>query len=64
MFEDGPISEFNVHLCDIANNSFALGKKMSYEKPIRKILGSLPKRFIMKVTTIEEARNIFKMKFN
>lgn len=43
---------------EIENASSALGEKMSEEKLARKILRFLPKRFNMKVTTIEEAQDI------
>src|ERR1044072_3536068 len=46
---------------DIANTSFALGEQISEEKLVRKILRSLPKRFAMKVTAIEEAQDIGSM---
>jgi len=39
----------------------SLGEKLSNEKLVRKILRSLPKRFDMKVTTIEEAQDISSM---
>ena len=55
MNKDESISSFNIRQCDIANTSFVLGEKMSKEKMARKILRSLPKKFHMKVTTIEEA---------
>src|ERR1044072_6281995 len=55
MFEEQTIDEFHMQIRDIANASFALGEKMSEEKLVRKILRSLPKRFSMKVTTMEEA---------
>src|ERR1044072_1532401 len=58
MSEEETIVDFHMHICDIANASFALGEKMSDEKLARKILRSLPKRFAMKVTTIEEAQDI------
>ena len=35
---------------------------MSEEKLVRKILRSFPKKFDMKVTSIEEAQYIFKMR--
>lgn len=54
MVDDKTIIEFNVHLWDITNNSFALGKKISDKKPVRKTLRSLSKRFDIKVTSIEE----------
>lgn len=62
MTEDETISEFNSRLCDLSNESFALGEKMSEEKLVRKVLRSLPKRFIYKVTAIEEAKDISTMK--
>src|ERR1051325_9658223 len=47
-----------MNILEIANTSGALGEKMSEEKLVRKILRSLPKRFAMKVTAIEEAQDI------
>src|ERR1044072_919146 len=61
MGEDQTIAEFHMQIRDIANTSFALGEKMSDEKLVRNILRSLPKRFCMKVTSIEEAQDISKM---
>lgn len=55
MHEDETIYDFNIRICDIANTSFVLGEKMSKEKLSREILRSLPKKFDMKVKTIEEA---------
>ena len=40
----------------------SLGEKISEEKLVRKILRSLPKRFDMKFTTIEEAQDISSLK--
>lgn len=54
MKEDESISDFNIRLRDITNTSFALGEKMYEEKLVWKIPISLPKKFNMKVTTIEE----------
>jgi GTP1/Obg family GTP-binding protein len=58
MKEDESIHEFHLSILDIANSFEALGEKMSDEKLARKILRSLPKRFYMKVTAIEEAQDI------
>ena len=44
--------------------SNALGEKIPEEKLARKMLSSLPKRFDMKVTAIEEAQDIYKMKMD
>ena len=62
MHEDETIGEFNARLCDIANETFMLGEKISEEKLVRKTLRSLPKRFAYKVTTIEEAKDMTAMK--
>ena len=62
MKEDESISDFNGRLCDIANETFALGEKFSEEKVVRKTFRSLPKRFAYKVTAIEEAKHVRRMK--
>ena len=62
MKEDETIHEFHMNILEIANTSGALGEKMSEEKLVRKILRSLPKRFAMKVTAIEEAQDISNLK--
>ena len=62
MEEDENIQEFHMNILDIANAFDSLGEKMPKEKLARKILRSLPKRFDMKVTTIEEAQDISSMK--
>jgi len=62
MKEDENIHEFHMSILEIANASGALGKKMSDEKLVRKILRSLPKRFAMKVTAIEESQDISNMR--
>ncbi|XP_050920158.1 uncharacterized protein LOC127137782 [Lathyrus oleraceus] len=51
-----------MNILDIVNSSNASGEKMSDEKLVRKILGSMPKKFDMKVTTIDEAQDIYNMK--
>jgi len=61
MQEDGTIHDYYMNILDIANSFDSLGEKLSYEKLVRKILKSLPKRFDMKVTTIEEAQDISSM---
>lgn len=62
MNEDESICEFDIRLCDIANTSFSLSEKMSEEKLTRKILRSLPKRFDIKVTSIDEAQDLSSIK--
>ncbi|KAK2363199.1 gag-protease polyprotein [Trifolium repens] len=62
MEDDETISEFNTRVRDIANSCFTLGEKIPEEKLARKILRSLPKRFSMKVTAIEESQDLSTMK--
>jgi len=56
--EDESIQDYHLNILDIANAFESLGEKVSEEKLVRTILRSLPKRFDMKVTAIEEAHNI------
>ncbi|XP_060973956.1 uncharacterized protein LOC133039144 [Cannabis sativa] len=58
MEEDESVAEFHAKLCDISNESYTLGKTYSNSKLVRKVLGVLPRRFMSKVTSIEEMRNI------
>src|ERR1044072_8497901 len=62
MKEDESIFDFHMRVRDLSYSSFSLGEQMSEEKLVRKILRSLPKKFAMKVTTIEEAQDINNMK--
>ncbi|PNX84707.1 gag-protease polyprotein, partial [Trifolium pratense] len=62
MKEDENIHEYHMSIMNIANSSESLGVKMSEEKLVTKILRSLPKRFDMKVTAVEEANDISEMK--
>jgi len=50
-----------MNVLDMANSFDYLGEKLSAEKLVRKILRSLPKKFDMKVTAIEEAQDITNM---
>src|ERR1044072_759737 len=61
MTEEQTIAEFHMQIRDIENTSFALGEKMSDEKLVRTIPISLPKRFAIKVASIEEAQDISNM---
>jgi len=58
MLEDESIQDYRLNIIDIANSFESFGEKISDEKFVRKILRSLPKRFEMKVTAIEEAQDI------
>ncbi|PNX61091.1 gag-protease polyprotein, partial [Trifolium pratense] len=51
-------------LLDYDNQFDALGEKVHEEKLVRKMLRSLPKKFDMKVTAIEEAKDITEMKLD
>ena len=62
MKEEECIHDFHMNILEIANACTALGEKMTDEKLVRKILRSLPKRFDMKVTAIEEAQDICNMR--
>src|ERR1044072_2015896 len=62
MAEYESISDFHMRVRDLANKSLDLGEQISEEKLVRKILRSLPKKFSMKVTAIEEAQDINNMK--
>jgi len=62
MLEDESIQDHHLNILDIANSFESLGEKISDEKLVRQILRSLPKRFDMKVTAIEEAQDISSLK--
>jgi hypothetical protein len=47
---------------NLRNSMASLGKSLSDVKLIRKILRSLPERFKIKVTTIEESKDLEEMK--
>jgi len=61
MKKDETIHDYYMNVLDIANSFDLLGEKLSDEKLVRKILRSLPKRFDMMVTSIEEAQDISSM---
>lgn len=53
--------DFNSHLYDITNESFALGEKISKAKLVKKAFRSLSLRFAYKVTTIKEVNDVDSM---
>lgn len=61
---DDRITKFSVHVHYIANRSFTLREKMSDSKLVRKVMRFPPQRFHVKVTSIEEAKDISNMKLN
>jgi RNA-binding protein YhbY len=62
MMEDKTFREFYSKMSDLRNSMVSLGKAILNVKLIRKILRSLPERFIIKVTTIEESKDLEEMK--
>ncbi|KAA0050148.1 gag-proteinase polyprotein [Cucumis melo var. makuwa] len=64
MNDDETIAKFNVRVLDLANESFTLGEKIAKSKMVQKVLRSLPSRFSMKMTAIEEANDITTMKLD
>jgi hypothetical protein len=62
MLEDETFGEFYSKMSDLRNLIMSLGKPISDVKLIRKILISLIERFRIKVTTIEESKDLEEMK--
>jgi len=62
MSEDETFGEFYFKMSDLRNSMVSLGKAISDVKLIRKILRSLPERFRITVTTIEEIKDLEEMK--
>ena len=61
MEEDESFDEFYAKLKDIVNSAFNLGETIPEPKIVRKVLRSLPKRFHVKITKIEESKDIDKI---
>jgi uncharacterized protein YjaG (DUF416 family) len=62
MLEDGTFEEFYTEMSNLRNSMVSLGKTVSDVKLIQKILRSLLEHFRIKVTTIEESKDLEKMK--
>jgi hypothetical protein len=60
--EDETLGEFYFKMSYLRNSMVSLGKTVSDVKLIRKILRSLLKHFRIKVTTIEESKDLEEMK--
>ena len=58
MEEDESFDEFYAKLKDIINSAFNLGETIPEPKVVRKVFRSLPERFHVKITTIEESKDI------
>ncbi|KAA0053604.1 gag-pol polyprotein [Cucumis melo var. makuwa] len=64
MTEDELVSDYNKRVLENANESLLLGEKIPDFKIVRKVLRSLPRKFDMKVTVIEEAHDITTLKLD
>jgi hypothetical protein len=62
MLEEETFGEFYSKMSDLRNSMVSLGKPISDVKLIQKILRSLLERFRIKVTTIEENKDLEEMK--
>jgi hypothetical protein len=62
MLEEKTFGEFYTKISDLRNSMVSLGKQISDVNLIRKILRSLPEHFRIKVTTIEESKDLEEMK--
>jgi hypothetical protein len=58
MLENETFGEFYTKINDLRNSIVSLGKKVFDAKLIKKILRSLPKRFRINVTSIEESKDL------
>ena len=61
MKEDESFDEFYAKLKDIVNLAFNLGEIILEPKIVRNVLRSLPKRFHVKITAIDESKDIDKI---
>ncbi|KAA0037652.1 gag-proteinase polyprotein [Cucumis melo var. makuwa] len=64
MTEDETVSEYNERVLKITNDSLVLGEKIPKSKIVLKVLRSLPRKFDMKVTAIEEGQDITTLKLD
>ncbi|CAM8957232.1 unnamed protein product [Rhodiola kirilowii] len=62
MKEEETVPEYNARVLDLSNEAAALGKLIDEERMASKVLRSLPPRFAIKVTAIEEVQNIATLK--
>ena len=61
MEDDESFDEFYAKLKDIVNSAFNLGETIPKPKIVRKVLRSLPERFHVEITAIEESKDIDKI---
>ncbi|CAM8959835.1 unnamed protein product [Rhodiola kirilowii] len=64
MKESETITQYNTRVLELANEASAIGKPIDEERLASKVLRSLPSRFAMKVTAIEEMHDIAKLKLD
>ncbi|CAM8902874.1 unnamed protein product [Rhodiola kirilowii] len=64
MKESESIAEYNTRVLELSNEASALGKSIDEDRLVSKVLRSLPLRFAMKVTAIEEMHDISKLKLD
>jgi hypothetical protein len=64
MREDESVHDFHMTILDYVNTFDSLGEKLPEERMVRKMLRSLPKKFDMKVTAIEEFRDLSDIKLD
>jgi hypothetical protein len=62
MLDNETFGEFYTRINDLRNSMVSLGKRVSDVKLIKKILRFLPERFRIKVTAIEESKDLDSMK--
>ena len=61
MEEDESFDEFYAKLKDIVNSAFNPGETIPKPKIVKKVLRSLPERFHVKITVVEESKDIDKI---
>ncbi|CAM8934298.1 unnamed protein product [Rhodiola kirilowii] len=64
MKDSETIPEFYARVLDLSNKAATLGKPIDGERMANKVLRSLPPRFAMKVTAIEEMHDISTLKLD
>ncbi|KAK5785791.1 hypothetical protein PVK06_040409 [Gossypium arboreum] len=64
MQENETIGEFYSKLCDLSNQAFSLSNEYSNSKLVRKVLRSLHEIFTIKMSTIEEAKDIGRLQID
>ena len=64
MSEEGTVADYNERVLEIANEWFNLRKKIPESKIVCKVLRFLLAKFDMKVTVVEEAHDITKLKLD